>query len=457
LLLPVAAAVLVLAVGQSDSSRERRTGEGAVAPAGKPPAPEELRQPTGSDHVIRLSGVPYDVTDLWGVPYMPSVGALSDATRGVFLDVALLSAVRAQVLAAPDTVRAWGEYLEVTPGIALEVGSPRFSLSLGYAPRLTVPFNVGGFQLAVLNRATLLASWRASPLWTVTASGIIVVGDYSQLNPSSTPGGPGPPPPILNPVRSFQTYSYVDIDTRLAVDGTLSARSRIRLAGGYFDVGGVGPVGQANQPRTWGPLGEAAFVWDASRTSTLTTAATARSWMMVGDYNVVIATLTESWRQSWTSELETTLAAGPGLSNRDVESPTGAHHLVPVASFRLDYIAESRQSVRLSLGAALAPFVDAYIRIPSEQFTLRGSLDWSPSDAWHLGGYLSAALANNSSASPGSYGDAGLSASYAPVQPLILSIGAYSQVQFQGATAGVGAFRQFSMYFSLALRDRFSL
>jgi hypothetical protein len=391
---------------------------------------------------------------------MPSVGAERRTTDGIFLDVALLSELRTRTIqtsASADTV--WGTDVEVTPGIGFEYRTSTFNLSLGYAPRLTMPFNVGDFELAVLNRATLLASWQAHPHWTISAVGLFVVGDYSQLLPASTPGGAGPPPPVLNPVRSFQTYPYVGIDTLLRVDWTVSPRSRIRVAGGYFDVGGVGTVGQANQPRAWGPQAEGDFAWDLSRTATLTTTAKVQDWILqtgIGLFPILVTTVTEGWKQAWTGELETSLAAGAGFSNRNVESATAAGHLVPVASFRLDYTQRVHQPLHFQLNAGLAPYVDVYQDIPYQRFTYGGSVDWSPSDAWQLGVAISGALAPYTVRAPESYGTAGLSASFAPVPFLVLSAGGYGQLQFQGATDGGGTFRQWTAYFSVALRDRFS-
>jgi hypothetical protein len=392
---------------------------------------------------------------------MPTVGAAPPRTDGVFLDVALLSEVRARTLAVSDASTIWGADIEVTPGVGLEIRTPAFNVSLGYAPRFSIPLNVGAFELALLNRATLRADWRLDPRWTVSALGIFVVGDYSQLNPASTPGGAGPPPPVLNPVRSFLTYPYVGIESLLRVEGALSRRTRLRLSGGYFDVGGTGAVGEANQPRTWGPFAEGAFAWDATAAATLTTTMAGQDWILTGGYSVVIGTITESWRQTWTREFEMTLSAGAGLSNREVESQTAAGKAVPVAGLRLAYTPESSpehpQTFRLTLDVALAPYVDTYLRIPYQRITAGISIDWRPSDAWRLGAMFTGALAPYTVRAPESYGTAGLSASFSPVPILVLSLGGFSQSQFQGATDGGGAFRQWTGYFSLALRDQLSL
>jgi hypothetical protein len=444
---PLTSAILALAIAQGTGTPPRTEREPATPPAESVETTTTPRSFSGGD----------EEPPPQGLPFMPTVGPTQRATDGIFLDLALLSELRARTLSTTESSPTWGAEVEVTPGVGMEVRSTRFNLALGYAPRLTVPFNVGSFELAVLNRATVDGSWQFDPLWTLTALGLFVVGDYSQLVPASTPGGAGPPPPVLNPVRSFQTYPYVGIDTLLRIEGALSGRSRIRLAGGYFDVGGIGDFGQQNQPRTWGPQAEAAFAWDASRTATLITTAAARNWWMSGNEYALIATLTESWKHSWSRVLDTTVLAGGGASNRQVESQTAANHFVPVAGVNLQYRTESTQALRLSLDAALSPYFDVYVRVPYQRFTFAGSIDWNPSDAWRLGASLSAALAPYSVRAPESYGTAGLSANFAPVPFLILSVGGFSQVQFQGGTAGGGAFRQWTAYFSLALRNQIAL
>jgi hypothetical protein len=261
---------------------------------------------------------------------------------------------------------------------------------------------------------------------------------------------------VLNPVRTFQTYPYVGIDTIVRIDGTLSPRTRLRIAGGYFDVGGTGPVGEANQPRAWGPQGEVAVAWDAARKSTLTTLATGQDWMM-SNAQTFIATITENWKQAWTPELETTLGIGGGYSNKEVESRTAAGKVVPVARASLVYQSESRQAIRVSVDVALAPYFDTYVGIPYQRFTLGTAIDWRPSDAWRLGASFTGALAPYSVRAPESYGTGGVSASFSPVPFLVLSLGGFGLAQFQGAPDGGGTFRQWTGYFSIALHDRFAL
>ena len=436
LTLPAIALALAVLVGQ-------------MAGSDGPPPTWEAPQTDGATAASNITGPP-------GIPFMPDVGPRRDR-RGVFLDGAVLSEVRVMSLQSTNASTTWGSYMEVTPGLALEVGSPSFALSLGYAPRLTAPFDVGRLQLAVLNRATVRASWDIDPLWTLDARGLFVVGDYSQLMPASTPGGAGPTPPVLNPVRSFLTYPYVGIDTMLGLGATLSPRTRLRVSGGYFDVGGTGEWGQANQPRTWGPQAEAAIDWAATRTGTFTASVTAQDWMMSGDWNVLLAVVTAAWRQRWSSEFDTVISAGPAMSNRDIESSTSFRHLTPAASLRLDYHPETRQALRLSLDATLTPYVDAYLQVPYQRLTATASLDWHPSDAWQVGASLAAALLPYSVLEATSFGNAGASASWAPVRFLVLTAGGFVQSQLGGASPQASGFVQWTGYVSLTLRDRLSL
>ncbi|MGA8890104.1 MAG: hypothetical protein WB493_00955 [Anaeromyxobacteraceae bacterium] len=452
-----AAALLALSLGQAVGSRGRPdlppvVPQGTQSPV-TPGTPVEAPPPAPA--VGPSAGTNNDLAGPAGVPFMPTVGRPAEDLRGVFLDAALLTQVRTRSLNESGGSTTWGTDLEVTPGLALEVNTADLSLSVGYAPRFTVPFESGGLQLAILSRATLRADWRVDPLWLVQALGVFVFGDYSQLVPASTPGGAGPVPPVINPVRSFQTYPYVGIDTLLRVEGTLSPRARLRLQGGYFDVGGTGAVGQANQPRAWGPQGEAAFSWDLSPRASLVTTVGAQDWIMSNQVFVVIATATESWRQVWTPELETTFGVGAGYSNREVESATAAGKVVPVAKGSLVYQTTSRQPLRLGVDVALAPYFDTYVQMPYQRVTLTALLDWRPSDAWGVGASFAGALAPYTVRAPESYATTGVSASYAPLPFLILTLGGFLQSQFQGTDFSVVNFQQWTGYVSIALRDRF--
>ena len=400
--LPIAAGVLALAVGQTDATWNRggnpqREPDPAAATATPvPPGPP----PQSSN----------DIAGPAGVPYMPLVGVPPADTQGVFLDLALLSQLRARSLVGTSGGSTWGTDFEVTPGIALRVITPLLTLSVGYAPRLTVPFAVGGFELAVLNRATLRAEWRFASLWTATAQGVFVVGDYSQLIPASTPAGPGPTPPVYRP-RSLlpdlpvRRHRHHRAHRRhsLAPDPAHARRAATSTSGG------TGPEGEANQPRAWGPQGEVGFAWDPSPTSTLTTSAVGQNWIMSGTENFFITTLTENWRQAWTSEIETTFGLGGGFANREVESRTAAGKVVPVARASLVYQSASLQPLRLTLDLALAPFFDTYARMPYQRVTLSASFDWRPSEAWRLGASFAGALAPYTVRAPESYGTTGLS------------------------------------------------
>ncbi|HQR28921.1 MAG TPA: hypothetical protein PLL32_00840 [Anaeromyxobacteraceae bacterium] len=444
------AAILAVAVGQVDGATDR-----PKEPPGNGPVDEA--SPPGIDAPTSPAArADDDITGPPGVPYMPSVGS-GRLQQGFLLDGAVLTAVRTRTLTVTSAAAEWGTDLEITPGLAVDAWFPNFFLTAGYAPRITIPFGTGTTETAILNRATFRASWKFDPLWTLTPEGVFVFGDYSQLMPASTPGGAGPPPTQLDPVRSFQTYPYVGIDTRVRLDGQFSPRTRIAVWGGYFDTGGVGAAGEAAQPRAWGPQGDVTFAWDASRAATLATSVAAQGWLMQGSEYFFLTTVTEAWTHSWSTDVQTTLAAGGGYANRDVESQTAARHLVPVVSAAFRYHPGSTAPLRLTLDAALGPYYDTYARIPYQRITAGASVDWRPSDQWALAASLAFALAPYTVRVPESYGTGGASASFAPLPFLVLTAGAFTQSQFQGQATPTGAFRQWTIYLSLALRERLSL
>jgi len=175
---------------------------------------------------------------------------------------------------------------------------------------------------------------------------------------------------------------------------------------------------------------------------------------MVGDLSILLTSLTESWKQAWTPELDTTLALGAGLSNRDIESLTAAGHFYPVASLRLDYHQQALRPLHVLVEGSLSPYVDTYLQTAYQRVVLRGLIDWRPSQAWQVGASVSVGLAPHSVLAPESYGVVGASAGYAPVPFLIISLGGFSQFQLAGTSPTGTSFRQWTTYFSVTLRDK---
>jgi hypothetical protein len=448
-LLPLVAALL-FGLGSADAPPPGNASPGnAPAESGPPTTPADGTA-TVPNAVEEVSGPP-------GIPYVPAIGTASE-TRGVVLDLALDSSVRTRTLDVSSSGATFGTDVEIVPGIAIQLATPRLQLSLGYAPRVTIPVNVVDEQLAFLNRATLLASWRLDESWTLSAAGRFVFGEYSQLLPASTPGGAGPPPATLDPVRYFQTYPYEEIDTVLRLEGALSSRSRAWMAAGYFDQGGVGAEGEAAQPRAWGPKGELGFSIDSSRTTRWTTDATGQNWFLSNpSESIGVATLTEAWTERWSPEVESSLAAGLAIANRNIEAVTSAKHVAPVVRMSLSVVSKSRSPVSLSVAAALEPYVDTYARIPYQRVTGSVTLSWQPSASWQLSASFSGVLVPYTVKAPESYGTSGLSGSFALIRALTISLGAFTQAQFQGPTDSVGAFRQWTIYLSLTWRDTMGL
>jgi hypothetical protein len=237
----------------------------------------------------------------------------------------------------------------------------------------------------------------------------------------------------------------------------ISARSRLRFAVGYFDVGGTGTEGALAQPRTWGPTAEGAWEWQVSPTGALTTAANVVDSILIDDAHILLATLRETWTQRWTPDLETTLSGGVATTNTDSNTFLTISHVLPVAGLGLRYFTDARHQFRLAFDAALAPYVDTYIRASYQRVTGTVALDWYPTAKLFLGAYASAAWVPYSVQAPESYGTAGVAATWAPVPFLTLGAGGFGLSQFQGQPVGGGAFRQWTGYLSVTLREKWAL
>jgi hypothetical protein len=452
-LFPLATALLALAASQAGGTPVPVLPPESEEP--KVPEKERARDeaPAGSPEAARPGMVEIDGAGQRGIPFLPSVPAPTAAALGTTLDLAVMSLLRTQTIGGADGGNIWGTDVEVTPGIGLETRSSTLGLGAAYGARFSIPINAVGSELAILQRGYLRADWKLDPFWVLSVDASGTYGKYSQLVPVATPGGAGAPPPALNPVRTFTTYPYLALAGGLRLAAQLATRSRLRISAGYVDVGGTGAEGAAAQPRTWGPLAGAAFEWDASPLATLTTAAAYQDSILVGNLAVQIGTLTETWRQQWTPDIETTVSAGAAVTSSDSATFLTFSHFLPVASAGIAYHTDVRHTLKLGLDVALAPFVDVYLRTAYQRVTGRLGLDWRPDPALLLGLTVAAAFVPYTVGVPDAYGTAGASIGWTPWTIVTLSLGGFSQSQIQGAAATAGVFRQWTAYFSLTLRD----
>jgi hypothetical protein len=391
-----------------------------------------------------------------GIPFQPYATIPPSSQGGISMDLGVESAVRVRTLADTGSGTFLGADVEVTPGVSLSVELPILKLATGYAVRMTIPLQSSGESLAALNSAYLRAVWQPAVLWTLTAEGTGTFGQFSQLYPVTTPGGSGPPAAALDPVRWFATYPYIGLNAAIRAESPVAPRSRLRFSAGYSDVGGVGDAGGVSgaQPRVWGPLGEAAWDWEASPASTLTTSATGVNSIMAGNFFILVGVLKETLYHRWSGELETTLAIGLGASNTASITFLTVGHLLPIAGAGLRYFTDVEHQFRLSLDVSLAPYVDPYVRVAYQRVSGNLGLDWYPMADLFVGAALSAAWVPYSVKAPESYGTGGISAGWAIGKIFTIGAGAFTQSQFQGASDGGGFFRQWTTYVSLTLRDR---
>ncbi len=439
---PVAACLLAVVAAQATSPEPPPAGSTTSA------ADVDTQKASGTDLGARFTDPPET-----GIPMQPYATSPGKEAGGVAMDLGVSSLFRARTLSTTDSSVLWGTDVEVTPGASLLVVLPTFKMSTGYAARLTMPLNTTGSALAVLSSAYLKADWQVAPLWTLTASGTGVFGQNSQLLPATTPGGSGPPPATLDPVRTFETYPYVSLNAFLRASTVLTQRSRLSLSAGYQDVGGVGSGGAAAQPRTWGPMGDVAWSFRASPATTLTTTGSVVDSMLTGNLYILLGTVEESWNQVWTPDLETTLSAGLAASNTDSITFLSVGHLLPVAAARVRFYTDELHQFRLALDATLAPYVDTYVQVSYQRLTGTASLDWYPTRDTFVGAYISAAWVPFSVRAPEAYGTAGASFGWTFWKVFTAGAGAFTQTQLQGPSLGNGAFRQWSIYGSLTLRD----
>jgi hypothetical protein len=383
------------------------------------------------------------------IPFLPSAAAATRPKTGTHLTVGALSMVRTQNVSAQGGLTQWNTDLELDPAIGFYSFGRKAQFSLSYTPRIYFPAVYHGVSPSVLERAIARLDWSPSHAWSLAAWGTAIYGDYSQLVPSSTPGGPGPPPATIQPVRSYSTYPYVNVDVNASA--ALSVRDRLgfRVAAGWFDVGGLGEAGQAAQPRTWGPRADATVDLFLGRATTLSTTGAATNSSLVGGYAIRVLAGVETWTQRWSAQLETRATLGvAGVNNPPVAGVT-VGNLLPVAGLKAVWTQPSHDTIRLVGELGLGPYVDTYLQAAYQRITWRLGAEWYMGRKWKLEGSFAGALVPFTVRAPESYGVLGASATWSPLRWLSILAGGYAQTQL--ASASTSRFLQLTGYVGVSV------
>lgn len=380
------------------------------------------------------------------VPFLPSAAAPTRLRTGTHLAAGVLGQLRTRNLSAGGGLTQWDTDLEVVPGITLYSNGHKAQLTVSYVPRLYFPAVWHGGPMSVLQRAGARLEWSPSKAWTLAAWGTGVYGDYSQLVPSSTPGGTGAPPASLQPVRTFSTYPYVSVDVNASAAVNLRQRLRLRATVGWFDWGGIGEVGQQNQPRTWGPRGDVSADVSVGARAVLTTTLAGQSAQLVGGGAVRILAGAETWSHRWSGSLETAASLGAAAVNNPPAASVTVGNFIPVAGLRATWVQSTRDLVRLTGEIGLGPYVDTYLGAAYQRLTGRLGAEWFIARQWKLEASLAAALVPFTIRAPESYAVLGASALWTPARWVTVMAGGFSQSQLDGGEGG--RFLQLTGYLS---------
>jgi hypothetical protein len=385
------------------------------------------------------------------VPFLPSAAAPVRNRTGTHLAAGAMAQVRTRNLSAETGFTQWDTDLEVVPGLTLFSYGHRAQFTLSYAPRLYFPAVWHGGPMSVLHRGNARLEWNPSKPWAITLWANGTYGDYSQLVPSSTPGGPGPSPPVLNPIRTFQTYPYLSVDANAQASITFGQRLRLRATAGWFDVGGVGTAGQESQPRTWGPRADATVDVFAGPRAILSTSFAAMDSELVGGASVRIAAGAETWSHRWAGSFDTSVTLGAAWVNNPPTASVTVNHVIPVAGIKMTFVQSSRDLFRLVIEAGLGPYVDTYLQAAYQRLTGRIGAEWFFGKNWKLEASLASALVPFTIRAPESYAVAGASAAWSPWRWTTLLAGGFAQTQLGGASSS-NRFVQLTGYLSVSVQ-----
>jgi hypothetical protein len=470
----LAAALLALAAAQSSSAAASPPDDAVSVPveATKPselePAVAEELEGTLDPALPSVALPPPDpvgLSDVLGrdseqqdedlrrsrMPFLPSAAAPTRNRIGTHVAGGVLGQLRTRNVSAEGGFSQWDTDLEVVPGLTLYSFGHRAQFTLSYVPRLYFPAVYHGAPMSVLQRALLRFEWTPSQRWTLRLWANGTYGDYSQLVPSSTPGGPGPTPPVIDPVRTFTTFPYLAVAANAQASVTLGQRLRLRATVGWFDVGGIGTLGQESQPRTWGPRGDATLDVFVGTRAILSTSLAATDSQLVGGSAIRIAAVAETWSHRWSGSLETSATLGAAVVNNPPVASVTVGQVIPVAGLKLTWVRSSRDMFRLIAEAGLGPYVDTYLQAAYQRLTARLGAEWFFGKDWKLEVSLASALVPFTIRAPESYAVAGASAAWSPWRWATLLAGGFAQTQLGGGGTST-RFVQVTGYLSVALQ-----
>jgi hypothetical protein len=368
------------------------------------------------------------------IPFLPSAAAPVRPRTGTHLAAGVLGQLRTRNLSAATGFSQWDTDLEVIPGLTLFAFGHKAQFTLSYVPRLYFPAVYHGAPMSVLQRASTRLEWNPSKAWALAAWAYGTYGDYSQLVPSSTPGGAGPTPPTIQPVRTYSTYLYLSVDANASAAVNIRQSLRLRFSGGWFDVGGVGTAGEAAQPRTWGPRADATMDVFVGPRAILSTTLAATNSQLVGGAAIRILAGAETWSHRWSGNLETSASLGVAAVNNPPTASVTVGHFLPVAGLKATWVQSSRDMVRFIAEVGLGPYVDTYMQAAYQRITARLGAEWFMGKKWKLEGSLASALVPFTIRAPESYAVLGASAVWTPVRWASLVAGGFAQTQLTGAT-----------------------
>lgn len=383
------------------------------------------------------------------IPFLPSAAAPTRNRVGTHVAGGVLGQLRTRNLSTGGGFTQWDTDLEVVPGVTLYSFGHRAQFTLSYVPRLYFPAVWHGAPMSVLQRARARLEWNPSQAWTLSAWAGGVYGDYSQVVPSSTPGGPGPTPPVLQPVRTFATFPYLSVDVNARASLLLRKRVRLRLTAGWFDVGGIGTEGQEAQPRTWGPRADAAVDVPVGARALLTATVAAQNSQLVGGTAIRIAAGAGTWSHRWSGAVETSATLGVAFVNNPPAASVTVGHAIPVGGLKLTWAGPSHDLFRLVAELGLGPYVDTYLGAAYQRLTARVGAEWFFGKEWKLEATLSSALVPFTIRAPESYAQLGGSVTWSPARWATLLAGGFAQTQLGGDTGS--GFVQLTGYLGVSL------